>query len=147
MRKLLLGLFVATLTASARANPMLDKCLPFAPPVCGLTDKSAQDEFLSCFEAVKLDWAKAGPAACAEELAHARVHNACNPADIPKLCAGIKPGENRTMNCLRENTKKLGKECRKALRAYDLIGAPSLDDGLKKKGRRGNHSGVGATRC
>jgi hypothetical protein len=144
MRKLLLGLFVATLAVSARANPMLEKCLPFAPPVCGLTDKSAQDEFLSCFAAVKLDTGKAGPAACAEELAHARVHNACNTGDIPKLCAGVKPGENRTMNCLRKNEKKLGADCRKALKDYDAIAAPKPEAGGKKKGR---HSGVAATRC
>ena len=123
MRKLLLGLFVATLAASARANPMLDKCLPFAPPVCGLTDKSAQAEFLSCFAAVQLAAGKAG--------------------DIPKLCAGVKPGENRTMNCLRKNTKQLGADCRKALKDYDAIAAPKPEAGGKKKGR---HAGVAATR-
>lgn len=144
MRNLLLSLFVVTLAASARANPMLDKCLPFAPPVCELTDKSDQAEFLSCFTAVKLDAGKAGPAACAEELAHARVHNACNAGDIPKLCAGVKPGENRTMNCLRKNTKKLGADCRKALKDYDAIAAPKPEAGERKKGHR---SGVAATRC
>ncbi|MEQ1919290.1 MAG: cysteine rich repeat-containing protein [Elusimicrobiota bacterium] len=145
MSKLLLGLFVASFAASARANPMLDKCLPFAPQVCGLTEKSTPDEFLSCFETVKLDVKKAGPAACAEELAHARVHNACNTGDIPKLCAGVKPGENRTMNCLRKNRKQLSKDCGKALKDYDALAAPKPEAGEKKKGR--GHSGVGAVRC
>lgn len=145
MRKLLLGLLAASLATAARANPMLDECLPFAPAVCGLTDKSAQAEFLSCFETVKLDATKAGPAACAEELAHARVHGACDAGDIPTLCAGVKPGGNRTMSCLRKNEKKLGKDCRKAIKDYDAISNPKSDDGTKKKGR--GHSGVAATRC
>ena len=140
MSKLLLGLFVASFAASARANPMLDKCLPFAPQVCGLTEKSTPDEFISCFETVKLDVKKAGPAACAEELAHARVHKACGKTDIPTLCAGVTPGGNRTMSCLKKKFSKLTKPCHDAYGEYML-----LENGGKKKGR--GHSGVSAVRC
>ena len=144
MRKLLPLVLVAALAASARAHPLLDKCLAFAPPVCGLSDKSPQDEFLSCFEGVTLNVAKPAEAACAEELAHARVHKSCS-GDIPKICAGVKPGNNRTMNCLRRNKKNLGKECRNTLRGYDLIAPPATDSGERKKGR--NRTGVSAVRC
>ncbi len=144
MRKLLMGLYVATLAVSAHANPMLDVCMPFAPKVCGLTDKPTQAEFLSCFETVKLDAGKAREAACAEELAHARVHGACDAGDIPTLCAGIKPGGSRTMNCLRKNEKKLGKDCLKALKDYDAIVGPKSGGRSKRKG---GHAGVSAVRC
>lgn len=122
---------------------MLDKCVAFAPPVCGLTEKSEADAFLSCFETVKLDPAKAAEAACAEELAHARVHRSCG-GDIPKLCGKVKPGGNRTMNCLRRNAKKLSEDCRKDLEAYDGIVLPATKGGERKKGRG---AGVSAVRC
>jgi hypothetical protein len=139
MRKLLPALLLASLAVAARANPMLDKCLSFAPPACGLTDKSEADAFLSCFETVTLDASKAFEGSCAEELAHARVHKSCG-ADIPKVCAKIKPGGNRTMNCLRRNAKSLGRDCRKHLKDYDAIVAP----GERKKG---GGAGVSAVRC
>jgi hypothetical protein len=143
MRKLLPVLLLASLASSAPANPMLDKCLSYAPPVCGLTDKSETAAFLSCFEAVTLDAAKPGEGSCAEELAHARVHKSCG-ADIPKVCAKVKPGGNRTMNCLRRNSKKLSGDCQKELEAYDGIVLPATKGGERKKGRG---AGVSAVRC
>lgn len=134
-------LLAAALPTAARANPMLDKCLPFAPAACGLSEASSQDDFLSCLKAVKLDAGQPAQAACAEELAHARVHKACAP-DIAALCAGVKPGNNRTMTCLRRRVKKAAPACREALGAYDLIAPPA---GERKKGRGG--AGVSAVRC
>ena len=138
MRKALVAALLLA-AAPALANPMLDKCLPVAPPSCGLTDKSAAPDFLSCFESVPLSPKKAAEAACAEELSHARVHAACDAADIPKVCAGVKPGADRVMSCLRKHQKGLGAECRKALKTYD-DGA----GGVRKKSR---HGGVAAVRC
>lgn len=147
MRKLLLCLFTLTLASAVRANPMLEKCLTFAPAVCGLNDKSTQEEFLSCFEPVHLNAKKSAEASCAEELAHARVHKTCD-ADLPKFCAAVKPGANRTMSCLRKNSKNLSEGCRKALKDYDAIAVPQLDGDSKKDGKRSRRtSGVAATRC
>ncbi len=136
-----LALLLLLLTAPAFANPMLDKCLPFAPAVCGLKDKSAGDDFLACFETVKLDAKKAPEAACAEELTHARVHKDC-AADIAKFCSKVKPGENRTMDCLRKNAKKTAPACRKALTDYDAIN-PTRGGQKRKRGG----SAVSAVRC
>ena len=148
MMKILLVIFTMAVATTAHANPMLEKCLPFAPAVCGLNDKSSQEEFLACFEPVHLNAKKPAEASCAEELAHARVHAAC-AADIPKFCVDIKPGANRTMTCLRKNSKTLNLDCRKTLKEYDAIAVPKLDGdskkGERKKGR--GHSGVAATRC
>ena len=140
MRKLLLGLLAATLTASARANPMLDLCLPLAPQTCALTKDSPQDDYLTCFETIKLRLKIAKERACASELLHARVHKACGKTDIPTLCADIKPDDNRTMICLGKKFSKLSKPCHDAYGEY-LI----LEDGGKKKGR--GLASVGAVRC
>jgi hypothetical protein len=144
MRELLAVLLLLA-AGSAVANPMLEKCLPFAPKECALTEASTADNFLTCFGEKKLfiETGK-GQGACGEELAHARVHKACDANDIPIVCAGVKPGDNRTMSCLRKNKKKLGADCLKALKGYDALTAPAAN-GERKKGR--GHSGVAATRC
>lgn len=136
-------LFFALLTlvpADARANPMLDLCLPVAPKACGLTDRASREDFLKCFEGVELRRSQPAEKSCAEELLHAKVHAACDEADIPKICGTIKPGGNRTMACLNNNHAKLTKACAGALDHYNDFG------GSDKKRRKG-HSGVAATRC
>lgn len=140
MRKLLLGMIAATLATAARANPMLEKCLPFAPQSCALTRDSAPDDYLTCFENVKLKAKVSKERACSSELLHARVHKACDQADIPTLCADVKPGGNRTMSCLKRNFAKLTKPCRDAYGDY-----LDLEEGERKKGK--GHSGVSAVRC
>lgn len=127
---------------SASANPMLDKCLSFAPKSCALTEASAAADFLGCFDGRVFDPAKPAEAACDEELAHARVHRACDAKDIPGHCKAVEPGNDRVMTCLRKNSAKLGKDCRSALRSYDLLrGGPGK--GRRKKGRHG----VASPRC
>ncbi|MBI5246897.1 MAG: hypothetical protein HY923_06920 [Elusimicrobia bacterium] len=138
MRLWLAAVLLAT-AAPVFANPMLDLCLPLAPEKCALTKDSKESAYLKCFENVMLKVDVPAEKACASELLHARLHKACGKTDIPTLCAGVKPGENRTMNCLAENRKKLGKRCRKTLDEYNL-----LEGGERKKGR---HSAVSAVRC
>ena len=151
--KMMLTAALLSLAVSALATPMLDKCLPFAPKVCALTDASSHDDFLSCFKPVHLDLLKPAEASCAEELAHARVHKACDATDLPTLCADVKPGDNRVMSCLRKNKKKLGGDCRKALRSYDglqlMNGGDAQKDGDTKKDghKKGKKGSVAAVRC
>lgn len=129
------------LALPAAASPMLDKCLPVAPASCKLDEKSKYADFLSCFAPVTLDEKDPKQAACAPELLHAKVHQSCDPVDIPTVCKGVKPGADRVMTCLRKNAKALSEPCRKALEGYDgwyKAHAPV------KKGRR---SAVSAVRC
>ena len=126
-------------TPLARANPMLDRCLPLAPQACALTEKSARADYLKCFETVELHLAKPAEALCAEELFHAKVHVACDETDIPQLCGKVKPGENRVMSCLHRQHEKLSKPCSEALERYD-----QMTGGSKKKGR---HNAISAVRC
>lgn len=140
----LLAAFVLLAAGRAAANPMLNKCLPFAPEKCALTETSTADDFLACFGNKRFIESGKGEGSCAEELSHARVHKACDANDIPVVCAGVKPGENRTMSCLRKNKLKLSADCLKALKAYDALTAPSTG-GDRKKGR--NYSGVAQPRC
>lgn len=130
---------VFVLAASASANPMLEKCVDFAPKICGLTKDSTQAEFLDCFKEPGSPFIhKPGAAECREELAHARVHAACDAVDVHKVCAGVEPGNGKLMGCLRKNKKKLTKDCREGLRDYD-----ALQSGQKKR----SHAGVAAVRC
>ncbi len=137
----LLALLLLLSAGPAAANPMLEKCLPFAPEACALTEKSGADDFLACFGTKKLVETGKGEGACGEELAHARVHKACDAEDIPRVCDGVKPGGNRVMGCLREHAEVLSLDCRKALKSYDALTRPG---GARKRGR-GN--AVGAVRC
>lgn len=142
---------VLLLAASpALANPMLTKCLSLAPQICGLDEKSPADAYLSCFANAGDPKSEAGKAeaACAEELAHARVHKSCDAKDIPAVCAGVKPGNDRMMTCLRKNKAKLGPDCGKALESYDAVAAPAepVTKG-KTKARRSKGSAVSAVRC
>ncbi len=141
----LLAVILMLAAGTAAANPMLEKCLPFAPASCALTDASTADEFLACFGTKPLIETGKGESACSEELAHARVHKACDANDIPIVCAGVKPGENRTMSCLRKNKKKLSADCLKALKDYDALTSPAAEGGERKKGR--GKAGVAAVRC
>ena len=72
-------------------------------------------------------------------MLHARLHLACDKTDIPTVCAGIKPGGNRTMKCLGLHNKDLSKPCKDAYDNYLL-----LEGGERKKGRNGS---VSAVRC
>jgi hypothetical protein len=121
----------------ASANPMLALCLPVAPKSCALTDLSKLEDFLKCFDSVKLSSAKSTERQCAEELLHAKVHLACDKIDIPQLCGKIKPGGNRVMGCLNKNHEKLTKSCSSALDQYNELG-----NGDKKKNRRSPNSAV-----
>ena len=137
--KMLLAVVLFVSAAPAFADPMLDLCLPLAPEKCSLTKDSKQSDYLKCFENVMLKVDVPAEKACASELLHARLHKDCGKTDIPTLCAGVKPGANRTMKCLLENREKLGKRCRTAFDEYDL-----LENG-RRKGRRGG--AVSAVRC
>lgn len=137
--KLILAAILLCAAAPSFANPMLDLCLPLAPEKCALTKDSEQSAYLKCFEDIMLKVGVPAEKACASELLHARLHQACDMTDIPTVCAGVKPGGNRTMSCLAENRKKLGKGCRKAFDEYQL-----LEGGGRKKGRG---SAVSAVRC
>ncbi len=141
----LLAVTLLFAAGSAAANPMLQKCLPFAPATCALSEASTADDFLACFGKKALIDTGKGQGACSEELSHARVHKACDANDIPIVCAGIKPGDNRTMSCLRKNKKRLSKDCREALKEYDTLTSPAAHGGERKKGR--GKTGVAATRC
>src|SRR4051812_49314943 len=110
----LLALVPLLAASTALANPMLEKCLPVAPKSCALEEKSDQDAFLKCFEKVELKPSVPAEQACGEELLHAKVHRDC-ATDIPKVCAGVKPGANRTMDCLRAGREELTPACRKSL--------------------------------
>ncbi len=145
MRKLLAALLLASLAPAANANPMLELCLPLAPKVCALTKESPQDDYLSCFENVMLSVSKPKERACASELLHARVHKAC-AADITAVCAGVKPGDNRTMSCLGRNKTKLAKPCADAYGEYmKLENSDATKGGMRKKGR--GAGGISAVRC
>lgn len=144
MKTVLVGLFLLS-SVSASANPMLEKCLALAPKSCALTDTSIADDFLACFDGKVFDPAKPVEAACDEELSHARVHRACDDKDIPALCKGVKPGADRVMTCLRKNSAKLGKDCRNALKSYDLLRG-TLEKGNKGERKKGRY-GVASPRC
>jgi hypothetical protein len=143
MRPLLAVLLALPVAASA--SPMLDKCLPLAAKICGLTAASTDAEFLSCFDENGWNKRTSEGAACAEELAHARVHRDCG-ADIKSACKGVKPGNDRLMGCLRNNRAKVAPACLKSLDLYDAQRAnpDPTNDGLRKKGRG---SAVSGARC
>lgn len=140
MRPLVL---LALLSSAASATPMLQKCRSVAPLICGLTDASTNDEILACFGETNPPSGRPDASDCASELGHARVHKACDGADVPRVCKGVKPGNDRLMTCLRKNRKRLGPACRKALDAYDEVFA----DPDSKQLKRSKHAGVGAVRC
>jgi hypothetical protein len=139
------------------ANPMLVKCLPLAPESCGLTESSDTEAYLACFDPAPVAGAATGGAlalaalplrpewpSCGEELAHARVHKACDAEDIPRLCAGVKPGNDRVMGCLRKHREELTPACRESYGAYRKA-AKEAADAARHPRRR--HSAVAAVRC
>ena len=136
--KTLLAAALLGLAASASANPMLDKCLSYAPKECALKETSSQAEFLTCFKDVELKLSVLAQRACAEELTHAKVHRDCGK-DIKKLCAEVKPGQGKTMSCLGNSRLELRKACRQSLEEWEL------SSGQRKKGRK--DFAVGAVRC
>jgi hypothetical protein len=119
MNSAALTLLLVLVSGPAFATPMLDLCRPIAPKTCVLTDKSTYDDFIGCFAPVTLDETDPAQLKCAPELLHAKVHIACDPKDIPAVCAAVKPGADRVMTCLRQNRKKLTAPCLKALDDYD----------------------------
>lgn len=135
----MLTLLLAISATAVRANPMLELCLPVAPAVCALTKDSPADEVLKCFADVSLSLKVPAQRACASELLHAKLHKACDSVDIPKLCKGVKPGDNRMMKCLGLNSFKISKPCKSAYDDYML-----LEGGTKQMGRG---SAVSAVRC
>lgn len=125
---------------AARATPQLELCLPLAPASCALSDKSGREDYLKCFGHLELTASSDAESRCAEELLHARVHIACDAADIPGQCGDVKPGNDRVMTCMRAHRAKLTKPCARALKRYDEFTGYG-----RRKGKRRNP--VSAVRC
>jgi len=138
--KTILAVVALLCAADAGATPMMKLCLPSAPKKCALTAESKPEEYLACFDDVTLDDGDPVEAACDEELRHAKVHRACDTADIPALCKDVKPGDGRVMACLRDHRQELSPACGKAVDSYRRLVRLRA-----RKGRKG--SSVTAVRC
>lgn len=51
-------------------------------------------------------------------LAQTAAERAACQADAEKLCAGVKPGGGRIVQCLAKQLDKLSPECRKVLQSH-----------------------------
>lgn len=51
-------------------------------------------------------------------LAQTAAERAACQADAEKLCAGVKPGGGRIVQCLAKQADKLSPECRKVLQSH-----------------------------
>ena len=112
------GLLVS---ASVFARPEVERCLGFAPKTCKLTTASSPDKIYDCMKAQKLNVSVEGERACNQELRHYETHLACDKADVPKFCAGVKPGHGQLMGCLRSHRAELSVDCRETLNRLDVL--------------------------
>jgi hypothetical protein len=113
---LLAGLLTGLIATAALAAAAKDPCAKDVAALCNGV-KPGEGRILACLK----EHEESVSGACKDHLMEIRdkvldAQKACQ-GDVKQLCPGVKPGEGRIVNCLKQHRAELSRNCREKLGA------------------------------